>query len=270
VTETTELAVVEVEGEFKDIRPVVTPDEARAAMAAYQAIAEAVTEEEDYQTFTSRDKKTGKTSLHKFRKRGGWKKLERFFFVSVEIREERIFHAHVPAICLRVKMPEAYRDVVDCGCPIKGVRYWIRATDTRSGRYNEDLGICIAGEPRVPVNASLHDLATRAYNRGANRSTAGLLGVSDPSAEERQAEGGLSKEERMTLKGAWDDAAAEARTKALTFMGEVAGVPAADMAPKDIYVAFLRRADAEQVEAAVQVLSEEAEEKFDPDEVPDA
>jgi hypothetical protein len=169
-------------------------------MEAYQAMAEAVTGPDDYQTFKDKD-----GTSHKFRKRSGWKKLERFYGATTEVKDERIFHDHKPAMCLRVKMPENYKDVVDCGCPIKGVRYVVRAIDLRSGRYSENIGICVAGERRVPATASLHDLATRALNRGKNRATADLIGVSDPSAEEKQQESGFSKEERTTLAGLWKE-----------------------------------------------------------------
>lgn len=250
-----------LQGEFHDIAPVVTPEQAKAAMALYQQIAEAITDESDYQTFTD-----DKGKPHKFRKRGGWKKLERFFFVSVEIRDERIFHNHDPRTCLRVRLPEHFKDVADCGCPTKGVRMWVRAVDTRTGRYSDNVGVCVLGERRLSSKASLHDLATRAFNRGANRATADLLGVSDPSAEERQAEGGLSKEERVALRNAWDDASGEKRDKALIRMQEITGLD--DAPDKDVYVAFLRRASDETLSEIMEILVGEPDE-FDPDDIPE-
>jgi hypothetical protein len=260
MTNETGKALEVIEGEYRDIVPVVTPAQARAAMEQYQQLAEAVTDpKEDYQTFRDTDGKE-----HRFRKRAGWKKLERFFFVSVEIREERIFHQHNPQTCLRVRMPEHFKDVTDCGCPVKGVRYWVRASDTRTGRYSDNLGICTAGEKRVPASASLHDLATRAFNRGANRSTADLLGVSDPSAEEREVEGGLTKEERVALKMAWDSADQDMRNSAIAAMG-AAG--ASGGTAKDTYIDFLRRATPEQYEAVRDILAPPVAD-FNPEEVP--
>ena len=249
-----------IQGEFADVAPVVTPEEAKRAMQMYQEIANAVTDESDYQTFRDRD-----GTEHKFRKRSGWKKLERFFFVSVEIREERIFHDHNPSKCLRVKMPEHFKDVVDCGCPIKGVRLVVRATDTRSGRYSENIGICTTGERRVSANASLHDLATRAFNRGANRATADLIGVSDPSAEEKQAESGFSKEERKALAAAFAAAATEKKNAALGVMEDVTGLD--DASDREVWVAFLKNGTAEDYAEIMTILSG-AETDFDPDDVP--
>src|SRR6267142_1787209 len=125
-----------LEGEYRDIRPVLSPADAKAAMEAYQALVTAITDEDDYQTF--RDTK-GQT--HQFRKRSGWKKLERFFFVSLEIMKEQVIHSHNPAKCLRVKMPEHFKDVVDCGCPVEGARCVVRALDTRSGRFSDNAGV---------------------------------------------------------------------------------------------------------------------------------
>jgi len=202
-----ERALAVIEGEFRDIEPVASPSDAKRAMAAYQEMASAIMEPDDFQTFMQGGKQ------HKFRKRSGWKKLERFYGVSIEVKEERIFHEHQPAKCLRVKMPDHFKDVIDCGCPIKGVRYVVRAVDVRTGRYSENVGIATTGEARIPASASLHDLATRALNRGANRATADLIGVSDPSADERAAEKGISKEAAGALAAKYR--AADAKQKAL-------------------------------------------------------
>lgn len=248
-----------LEGEYRDITPLLSPSDARAAMVAYQEIASAVTDENDYQTFRDSDGKQ-----HKFRKRSGWKKLARFYGVATEVKEERIFHDHKPTTCLRVKMPEVFKDVTDCGCPVKGVRYVIRAIDLRSGRYAENVGICVAGERRVPASASLHDLATRALNRGENRAVADLLGVSDPSAEEQQAESGFSKEERTELANLWKGATPERQEKALTHLRSAGFTDPDDRA---VYVAFLNRGT-DQDYAAVAEMLRGVPESFDPDDVP--
>lgn len=250
-----------LEGEFKvqDVRPVLTPDEARAAMQAYQDIVTAVTDEGDYQTFVD-----DKGKPHKFRKRSGWKKLERFFFVSVEVRSLRPFHRHNPNVCLRVKMPDAFKDVPECGCPYFGVTATMRAIDTRSGRFSENTGTCTLGERRVPAGASLHDLTTRAVNRGANRAVADLLGVSDPSAEEAQAEQGFSREERLALRTAWDEASPERRNQALQNMAR-AGAAGKDT--RETYIDFLKKGSDDDYEAVLRLLRGQ-DLHFDPDEVP--
>jgi hypothetical protein len=251
-----------IEGEYRDVTPVLTPDEARTAMETYQAIVSAVTGPDDYQTFKDSD-----GAQHQFRKRSGWKKLERFYGVSVGITDERIFHQHSPTTCLRVKMPETFKDVTDCGCPVKGVRYMIRATDIRSGRYSENLGFAFAGERRIPATASLHDIATRAFNRGANRATADLLGVSDPSAEEKQAEqtSGFSKEERVQLAGLFKGANSSNQGAAMAYLDDV-GYDGPD--ERAIYMDFLKRGTEEHYERFKQVLSGAGETAFDPDDVP--
>lgn len=254
--------LVVIEGEYKDIRPVLSPDDARAAMQAYQDLVVAITDATDYQTFRDRDGKS-----HQFRKRSGWKKLERFFFVSLEIMKEQVIHDHNPAKCLRVKMPEHFKDVVDCGCPVAGARCVVRALDTRSGRFSDNAGVCMRTETRVSANASLHDLQTRAFNRAANRATADLLGVSDPSAEEKQADSAYSKEERLALAAAFREATEPARRAALQEMIERTGMD--DAPDKIVYESFLRRGKEEEYQQVMEILSgAPQEEGFDPDDVP--
>ena len=250
-----------IEGEFRDIRPVVTPEEARAGMERYQAMVAALTGPDDYQTFRDRDGKT-----HQFRKRSGWKKLEWAFFVSLEIMKEQVIHDHNPAKCLRVRMPEHFKDVVDCGCPVAGARCVVRARDTRSGRFSDNAGVCMRTESRVSPNASFHDLQTRAFNRAANRATADLLGVSDPSADEKQADSAFSKEERLDLAAAFREAPEEARGAALQEMSERTGID--DAPDKVVYEAFLRRGKEEEYTTIMGILRGQVEEQFDPDEVP--
>lgn len=256
----TERGLAVIEGEFKDIAPVASAADARRAMEAYQELARSVTTDEDYQTFMANGKQ------HKFRKRSGWKKLERFYGVSVEVREERIFHDHQPGRCLRVKLPEHYKDVVDCGCPVKGVRYVVRAVDVRSGRYSENVGICIAGESRVSPGASLHDIATRAFNRGANRATADLIGVSDPSAEEAHVTGaaqGLPLEDRTRIKAAWG-AASESRKEAAKAWLATHGFGGDSVAA--MFAAFDRSAQDDQVDELIAQLADDTL-PFDPEAV---
>lgn len=251
-----------LEGEFRDIRPVVTAEEARAAMERYQEMVSALTGPEDYQTFRDRDGKT-----HQFRKRSGWKKLEWAFFVSLEIMKEQVIHDHNPAKCLRVRMPEHFKDVVDCGCPVAGARVVVRALDTRSGRYSDNSGVCMRTEGRVSPNASLHDLQTRAFNRAANRATADLLGVSDPSADEKQADSAYSKEERLALAAAFREATETARRAALQEMIELTGMD--DAPDKIVYESFLRRGKEEEYQRVMEILSDAPQEEgFDPDDVP--
>lgn len=258
---TEEKALAVIEGEFRDLRPTVSAEDARQAMQLYQEIAQAVTDKSDYQTFRERDGRE-----HIFRKRSGWKKLERFYGVSVSIRDERIFHDHKPAICLRVKMPEAYKDVVDCGCPIKGVRYVVRAVDTRSGRFSENVGIALMPERRIPSSASLHDLATRAFNRGANRAVADLIGVSDPSAEEQQIESGFSQEERKELSDVWKAAHPDDRVRAIADMRLNGYSGETD---KDTYIDFLRRGTEDDYRDVMSILRGPTESsEFNPDDIP--
>jgi hypothetical protein len=250
-----------IEGEYRDIMPVLSPDEAKAAMEAYQALATAITGPDDYQTFKDRDGK-----VHQFRKRSGWKKLERFFFVSLQIMKEQVIHAHNPKICLRVQMPEHFKDVIDCGCPVEGARCVVRALDTRSGRFSDNAGVCMRTEKRVSKDASLHDLQTRAFNRAANRATADLLGVSDPSAEERQAEGGYSKEERTALSDLFKEAPEKNRLEAMNYMEGITGLD--ESSDRDIYIAFLRRGTEDQYNRVMDILRASGELAFDPDDVP--
>lgn len=246
-----------IQGEVRDITPVLTPEAAKAAMELYQATVSAITGPEDYQTFRDKD-----GSVHQFRKRSGWKKLERFFFVSLEIVKEQVIHAHDQAKCMRLKVP----DIIDCGCKVVGARVIVRALDTRSGRYSDNAGVCMITERRVAGNASLHDLQTRAFNRAANRATADLLGVSDPSAEEKQSDSGFSKEERNRLAELFREAPEPRRNAAMQFMEEVTGID--DSPDRAVYIAFLREGDEAELTRVMEILQDTGDEAFDPDDVP--
>jgi hypothetical protein len=154
--------------------PAVSPDEARDAMRKYQEVCEAVLTAEDYQEFSQWDPKTRTKTLKKFKKKSAVKKLQTFWGVSVEIKEQ-------------------HRD--DLGDGHFGFRVTARATNNQ-GRPIEATGGCSTFEERFDLVAygnespsefearakkararSYHDVLSTAETRATNRAVMNCIGV---------------------------------------------------------------------------------------------
>ncbi len=258
MTITADKALATIDGEYTVVRALVTPDEALARWNEYQGLVQKIVNASDIQSFSEDGKKKS------FIKRSGWAKLSTYYGVSVSMASERLFHKHDPKICLRAVMPDKYGEVVDCGCPVVGARYVVRAT-APNGRTVEQIGLATFNEKNAKYTRVEHDLASKAYTRAYNRAISSIVGAGEISAEEARVAGeatGLSIEERDAIKAAWSVAPHANREAALTLMREtgIKGVTTAEL-----FRDFAVSADEKAVNDIVGILK--AIETFDPDDI---
>lgn len=255
---TDEKALATIEGQFKVVEPLVSADEAKHQRERYQALVRAIVGPKDIQTFTEDGKKVS------FIKKSGWRALAVAFGFTIEQVNERIFHKHDKATCLRVLLPDKFGDVVDCGCNVTGARYLVRVT-APNGRAVEAVGLATFNEKRARYTRVEHDLAGKAYTRAVNRAISDMVGAGEPSAEEAaQAEHvGLPAEDQREIGRCWQAASDQVKAEALDKMREM-GFKGEDK--KALFSDFNRRADGDQVNVLLQALG--YVESFDPDDVP--
>lgn len=236
-----------LEGDFRVVAPLMDIEAALATWETAEAFKTRILKPGDYQTF----EEDGKPKS--FVKKSGWWRLGIFYGVDVRILDERIFHKHVPQSCLRVRLPDKFGDVADCGCPVTGVRYQLELRHPY-GRVVPGVGIATLNEKRARYTRLEHDMAGKAFTRAVNRGITLLIGGGDSTAEEQAEAKGLSKEQRTALLEAWQKGDAQRRKTAMAHMRNVVDA-AKDAADKDVYVAFLRSADEVELAEAVAMLS---------------
>lgn len=171
-------ALVPIEGEYRVVRPLVSADEALTQWNEYQQLVRKLIGESDIQSFNEDGHQRS------FIKKSGWSKLATYYGISVAMVDERLFHKHDPSMCLRVRLPEKFSDVKDCGCAVVGARYVVRAT-APNGRTVEAIGIATFNEKRARYVRVEHDLAGKAYTRAVNRAISAMVGAGEVSAEEK-------------------------------------------------------------------------------------
>lgn len=139
------------------IRPLVTPDQARAAWKAYQDLCKAILAPEDLIKIVSFN---GKKSITKFFKtKSAWRKLSTAFNLSTEIiKEERVDY-------------ETYFVVKI-----------VARTTAPNGRSVDGTGACASNERKFAHME--HDVRAQAETRAKNRSIADMIGGGEVSAEE--------------------------------------------------------------------------------------
>ena len=174
------------------LAPIVTPDEAKAAMTQYMELCEAILTDDDYQPFTQYDPKTRTKTTKRFKKKSAVKKLQTFFGVSVTT-------------------PESFRD--DLGDGHFGFR--VRAIATcKGGRVVEAWGACSTQEERFDLTLkpnetpselaerqrkalarAYHDVLSTAETRATNRAVMNAIGVGggEVTADEMR---GAAREQR--------------------------------------------------------------------------
>jgi peptidoglycan hydrolase-like protein with peptidoglycan-binding domain len=178
------LAVIEPQS---GIMPLVSPDEARSQMRAYQELCAAVLTDDDYQEFTEKKKVNGRyeSVTKRFKKKSAVKKLQTYFGISVDVIDEA-----------------THRD--DLGDGHFGFRTKARATSP-GGRHVEAMGGCATHEERFEMNRyddetevrfaqrqkkalarSYHDVLSTAETRATNRAVMNLVSPGEVTAEEIQ------------------------------------------------------------------------------------
>jgi len=154
--------------------PVVSNEQAKAAMNAYVELCHAVLTDDDYQTFQQWDPKTRKRVGKRFLKKSGVKKLQKFFGISVHIKET-----------IMDQMPEGNF----------GFRVTAIATN-RNGDVTESTAACSTLEDRFTPERkeeesestyqarckklcarAYHDTLSTAETRAANRAVMNAIGV---------------------------------------------------------------------------------------------
>ena len=212
-SEATGREIATIDGEYRVVRPLVDATEALARWDEYQQLVRKVVNETDIQSFTE----DGRT--RSFIKKSGWAKLATYYGISLSMVDERLFHKHDPATCLRVASPDKFGDVKDCGCAVVGARYVVRAT-APNGRSVEAVGLATFNEKRARYTRVEHDLAGKAYTRAVNRAVSSMIGAGEVSAEEkadeeeeRQATGAeaLDAVQLRQYEGLWHSAAQQLR-----------------------------------------------------------
>jgi len=132
----------------------MTPDDARLAMAKFQALTSAMLEEGDWQRARG---------IRPFVKRSGWRKIATGYTLSCEILEDEVLE----------------RD--ERGEPVRA-KAKARVYHRETGRSWEGTGRCSTTERRF--SKPEHDVTSTAVTRAINRATADLVGFGDVSAEE--------------------------------------------------------------------------------------
>jgi hypothetical protein len=252
-------ALEAVDAEFTIVRPLATVDQALASFREYEALTRALLQPSDYQTFINEQGKQAR-----FIKKRGLRRLAVHYGFHTELVDERLGHKHDPAICARVRFPDVFKDLKDCGCPLQFARYVVKVT-APNGRVVIQPGLCSTNERRKFTRPD-HDLATTAYTRAVSRAIADMIGIADPDAEEARETkeiSGLSVEERDAIKAAWSTAPHDNREAALAYMRD-AGIKGETTA--DLFRGFAVAADESAVADLLRILR--TVEAFNPEEVP--
>lgn len=141
---------------------VVDVDYALKEWRAYQRLCKELLDDSDYQEYTQKDKKTGKTITKRSPKKSAWFKLGRAFNVKTKIVEKEFTLTKTGAT------QEAY--------------YIIRA-ELPNGRTVESDGSCSRLE-KGKKEATSHTIRSTAKTRATNRAIGELIGAGEVSAEE--------------------------------------------------------------------------------------
>lgn len=213
-----------LEGRFTAVTsPLVSGDQALANWRAYQElqtkllITDPTRADADVVLIDGKRRKT----------KSAFRKLAVAFGIEVTEISSKIGHRHEERSCgkLFARQHDLAFDVdrEDCACPIVFAKFCIRATDPRTGRSFDGLGIASIRErgfgPKVD-----HNLPALAWTRAANRAIADLIGGGEVSAEdpageveERAARGAsnaaLSLDELRRYQAAWKIASQERRDR---------------------------------------------------------
>lgn len=180
------LAVLEPQS---GIMPVVSPDEARAQMRAYQELCAAVLTEDDYQEFaeTKNQKVDGRwqkvTTTKRFKKKSAVKKLQTYFGISVDVIDDAthrddLGEGHFGFRCKAVaESPGGRRVAALGGCSTHEERFDVN-------RYDDESDVRYAARQKKALARSYHDVLSTAETRATNRAVMNLVSPGEVTAEE--------------------------------------------------------------------------------------
>lgn len=176
-----EYALAVVEQTNSGIMPLVSPEEARAQMRAYQELCAAVLTEDDYQEFT--EKKRGVTTTKRFKKKSAVKKLQTYFGISVDViddsvRRDDLGEGHFGFRCKAVATSPGGRSVAAlAGCATHEERFDVN-------RYDDESAERFANRQKKALARSYHDVLSTAETRATNRAVMNLVSPGEVTAEE--------------------------------------------------------------------------------------
>lgn len=174
VDETTSLAVPDVSPGA--LLPVVSPDEAKAAMEAYLAICEAVLKPEDYQEFAQYDPAQKARVKKKFKKKSAVKKLQTYWGISIDpekmvATKDDLGDGHFAFRVMAVAVAKNGRVIPAFGgCSTYEERFDILQKD-------DETEAAFALRQRKALARSYHDVLSTAETRATNRAVMNLIGV---------------------------------------------------------------------------------------------
>lgn len=148
----------------------ISPQEARAAMEAYEELCKAVLKPEDYQTYTDRDGKT-----KSFKKKSAVKKLQTFFNIDVEVittQHHEFEDGHFGwSVTARAIIPRTGRHVdAVAACTTFEEKYDITP-------YQKESEADFAKRRKRALARSFHDILGTAETRATNRAVMNIIGV---------------------------------------------------------------------------------------------
>ena len=161
---------------FSAPAPLVTPEEAKAAMASYFAICEAVLTPDDYQEFTQKEKIDGRwqSVTKRFKKKSAVKKLQTFWGVAVRVTEVVRDQLEDGNFGFRVTATAQTKDGREVsatgGCSTYEDRFTPR-------RYDDDTDAKYAARAKAALARSYHDVLSTAETRATNRAVMNCIGV---------------------------------------------------------------------------------------------
>ena len=178
------LAVIEPQS---GIMPLVSPDEARSQMHAYQELCAAVLTDDDYQEFTEKKKVNGRyeSVTKRFKKKSAVKKLQTYFGISVDVIDEATHRDDLGdghfgfRTKARATSPGGRHVEAMAGCATHEERF-------EMNRYDDETEVRFAQRQKKALARSYHDVLSTAETRATNRAVMNLVSPGEVTAEEIQ------------------------------------------------------------------------------------
>ena len=162
------------EGSASLALPIMSPDDARAAMSKYLEICAAVLGPEDYQSFTQWDPALKRKIEKKFKKKSAVKKLQTFWGVSVsvtDVQRDAMDDGHFGFRCVATATARDGRKVDAAGaCSTLEDRFMPERKDNDDDAWYEKK--CRSARARA-----YHDVLSTAETRATNRAVMNCIGV---------------------------------------------------------------------------------------------
>ena len=165
--------------------PLVSPDEARAQMRAYQELCAAVLTDDDYQEFTEKKRVNGEyiSVTKRFKKKSAVKKLQTYFGISVDVidaatHRDDLGEGHFGFRCKAVATSPGGRSVAAlAGCATHEERFDV-------AQYARESDADFTRRAKKALARAYHDVLSTAETRATNRAVMNLVSPGEVTAEE--------------------------------------------------------------------------------------